>query len=476
MIALSPKPRYAEAVTHLGKNRSSSSGELAAVKFPSENTVRRWLSDPMFETEATVLSSSGFSSLDAPRRLVDLSTGLPTLTSLFKELRPLADESGETVILYVHIPSSPIVEERFGWEALETFKGLIANFLVGFSKHLRRERSHCVLLRAYADDFVLLLPYRDQDNELPSMLADDLVRHLSAIDEETAALLQIYVGMAQGKPFPKIHPERFLYRLIQKAQTEATDVQRQRISALVRVLDRCISGEQFEMHYQPIVRVEDHKIFAHEALVRCHQKELRNPHTLFNIAEQGERVWPLSRLLRRMAIDAVPQLPPNVLMFINIHPGDFDDPELWEPLDSLREHASRIVLEVTERAAILDFEQFRRKLAELRQLGLRIAVDDLGSGYSSLNVVAELQPDFIKIDMTLIRGIDESPVRQNLLRNMISFAVDLDAQLIAEGVETRNELKTLKELGCPLVQGFYLAMPSPPFITSIEPPPIAGNE
>jgi EAL domain-containing protein (putative c-di-GMP-specific phosphodiesterase class I) len=418
-----------------------------------------------------LLTTPGVSSLDSPRRLVDLSTGLPSLTSLFSDLRPIADEGSGTTVLYIHIPSSSIVEERFGWEALEAYRGLIANYLIGFTKDMRRERTHTVLARAYADDFLIVTPQRDQDDQLPSILADGMTRHLSAIDEETASLLQVYVGVSQGKPFPKIHPERLLYRMIQQAQTEATDVGRQKLSAHVRILDRCITGEHFNMLYQPIVRMEDHSIFAHEALVRCPQKELRSPHVLFNVAEQGDRIWPLSRLLRRIAISAVPQLPNDTSMFVNLHPKDFDDPELLQPDTLLKRYAPRLVLEVTERAAILDFNHFRSKLDALREYGVRIAIDDLGSGYSALSLVAELDPDYIKLDMTLIRSIDESPVRQNLLRNMVSFATDLGAQVVAEGVETRPELETLRDLGCHFVQGYYLAVPSPPFVLTIQQPP-----
>lgn len=403
---------------------------------------------------------------------MDLSTGLPTLTSLFSDLWPVAEAPDGTTVLYVHIPSSSIVEERFGWEALEAYRGLLANYLVGLAQDMRRDRTHCVLARTFADDFVILTLRRDGDEQLPTRIADGMTRHLSAIDEETAALLQVYVGMASTKPFPKIHPERRLYRTIQQAQTEATDVGRQKLSTQLRVLDRCISQEVFTMVFQPIVKVEDHQILAHEALVRCKEKELRSPHILFNVAEQGNRMWPLSRLLRALAIRSVPQMPAGQFLFLNLHPLDFDDPEVYEEQGPVAQHAQRIVLEVTERAAILDLDHFRRQLKRLREFGLKIAIDDLGSGYSALSLVSELDPDYIKLDMTLVRDIDQSPVRQNLVRNMVSFARDLGASVVAEGVETREELSVVRELGCQLVQGYYLAMPSPPFVTHIDAPVI----
>ena len=423
------------------------------------------------DPDSALLRASGGSTLDAPRRLVDLSTGLPALTSLFSDLWPIAECPEGATVVYVHIPSSCIVEERFGWEALEAYRGLLANYLVGVAQDMRRDRTHCVLSRTFADDFVIIAPNREDDEDLSTRLADGMMRHLSAIDEETAALLQVYVGIERTKPFPKIHPERRLYRAIQQAQTVATDVGRQKLSAQLRVLDRCISQRLFTMVYQPIVKVEDHVILAHEALVRCAEKELRSPHILFNVAEQGDRMWPLSRLLRQLAIDAVVDMSDETYLFLNLHPLDFDDPELYKPDGPVARWASRIVLEVTERAAILDLDHFRKQLKRLREFGLHIAIDDLGSGYSALSLVAELDPDYIKLDMTLVRDIDQSPVRQNLLRNMVSFAKDLGARVVAEGVETREELTTVHELGCQLVQGYYLARPSPPFVTTIDVPP-----
>jgi len=452
------------------RDRGDKTAKIEVPQHDARSARPRESRDP----DSALLRASGGSTLDAPRRLVDLSTGLPTLTSLFNDLWPVAEAPDGTTVLYVHIPSSAIVEERFGWEALEAYRGLLANYLVGLGQDMRRDRPHCVVARTFADDFVILTLRREGDEELPTRIADGMTRHLSAIDEETAALLQVYVGMATTKPFPKIHPERRLYRAIQQAQTEATDVGRQQLSSQIRVLDRCISQEIFSMVYQPIVRVEDHSILAHEALVRCKEKELKNPHILFNVAEQGNRMWPLSRLLRRLAIRSVPEMPRAEHLFLNLHPLDFDDPDVYEPDGPVAQHAHRIVLEVTERAAILDLGHFRGQLKRLREFGLRIAIDDLGSGYSALSLVSELDPDFIKLDMTLVRDIDKSPVRQNLVRNMVSFAKDLGAVVVAEGVETREELAVVAELGCQLVQGYYLALPSPPFVKSIEAPPVGS--
>jgi EAL domain-containing protein (putative c-di-GMP-specific phosphodiesterase class I) len=438
---------------------------------PTSSRSKRITTELAIKAESALLSWYGPSSLDSPLRLHDLNTGLPALTSLFNDLRPIVESPRGVTILYVHIPSSSIVEERFGWEALEAYRGIIATYLAGIASDIRLERHQCVVTRAYADDFLLILPMGESDDNLSTWLADGLTRHLAAMDQETSALLEVYVGVAKTQPNIRVHPERLLYRLIQRAQTEATDVVRQRIAAKVRVLDRCITGRCFTMLYQPIVKMADHGIFAYEALVRCAEKDLKSPHVLFDVAEQGDRMLPLGRLLRRLATDPIRDMPENALLFVNLHTVDFEDPEVFDPKGALAFNAPRVVLEVTERAAIHDFDRFRVKLSELRDRGFRLAVDDLGSGYSSLNLVAELEPDFLKLDMALIRSVDGSPVRQNLIRNIVAFASDVGAQVVAEGIETRAELETLRGLDCHLAQGYYLSMPSPPFVRAIEAPP-----
>ena len=416
------------------------------------------------------MSGSAASTLDAPPRLVDLASGLTALTTLFSELRPIAEAPQGAGILYVHMASSELIEERFGWEALEAYNALVSSHLQRVCRGLVDEREHCVLVRAFADDYVILAIRREDDEALPELLADGLRRHLQAVDEEIAAVHEVYVGRASTSPFARVHPERRLYRGIQQAQQEATDIGRQQLAAQARRLDACIKTRMFRLVYQPIVDVHDFQVYAYEALVRCDEEQLSNPHILLNIAEQSGRIEALSRLLRNMALEAVPHMPDERLMFINVHPLAFEDPELSAEFPLIAAHANRVVFEITERAAIADYVQFRSRVERLREGGAHIAVDDLGAGYTALSSVAEVNPDFIKFDMTLIRGIDESPVRQNLLRNMVAFAVEANVKVIAEGVETEEELATVIELGCNYVQGFLLARPAANFIETIERP------
>jgi EAL domain-containing protein (putative c-di-GMP-specific phosphodiesterase class I) len=148
------------------------------------------------------------------------------------------------------------------------------------------------------------------------------------------------------------------------------------------------------------------------------------------------------------------------LLFINVDPHDFTDPAFTE-MDLDVPDPSRVVLEITERTAIKDYPKFRGRLKDFRERGYRFAVDDAGSGYAGLGSIANLEPDFIKLDISLINCIDANFIKQNLVETMVRFANDQKAKVIAEGVERAEEYETVKQLGVHLVQGFFLHPPAP---------------
>jgi EAL domain-containing protein (putative c-di-GMP-specific phosphodiesterase class I) len=179
---------------------------------------------------------------------------------------------------------------------------------------------------------------------------------------------------------------------------------------------------------------------------------------MFDVAAEADLVWELSRLCRSRAIEGIEtRLQPGELLFINVDPHDFSDPAFNEHEVKSPE---RVVIEITERTAIKDYPKFRERLRAFREAGFRFAVDDAGSGYAGLGSIANLEPDFIKLDISLINQIDTNFIKQNLVETMVRFATDHGAMVIAEGVERAEEFKTVKELGVHLVQGFFLHRPA----------------
>jgi EAL domain-containing protein (putative c-di-GMP-specific phosphodiesterase class I) len=226
-------------------------------------------------------------------------------------------------------------------------------------------------------------------------------------------------------------------------------------------LDRAL--KTLTMAYQPIVEPANRRITGFEALVRTSEQSLPTPAALFGAAERLARLPDVGRAIRGRVALMVPDVPAGIDVFINLHPSDLQDEELYATDAPLAAFARRIVLEVTERAPLDEGAGVADKIRRLRQIGYRIAIDDLGSGYAGLNYFTLLTPDVVKLDIALVRNIAEEPVKQKLLGSMTRLCQDLKIAVIAEGVETAAERDMVSGLGCALMQGYWFARPGPPF-------------
>jgi EAL domain-containing protein (putative c-di-GMP-specific phosphodiesterase class I) len=220
---------------------------------------------------------------------------------------------------------------------------------------------------------------------------------------------------------------------------------------------------RIHMVYQPIVRACDYSIYGYEALLRCADPLLRHPGTVLSAAEQLDRVEEVGRIVRWRVAEAVAAARQVDNIFINLHPSDLFDPELTDSRHALGSMAERVVLEITERAQLGDPHRVAARSAQIRALGFRLAIDDLGSGYASLSSFVLLEPQLVKVDMSLIRDIDQAPLKQRLVRSLVDLCAEMSIEILAEGVETEAECRTVVELGCGLLQGFLFARPGPPF-------------
>lgn len=233
------------------------------------------------------------------------------------------------------------------------------------------------------------------------------------------------------------------------------------LTALEANLVRCLS--RLWIAYQPIVDYRRRTIVAYEALVRSNEPMLPDPGALFSTAERLARLHDVGRAIRAKVAHDLAGLPRGCDLFINIHPTDFFDDALAAPDSPLSAFAERVVLEVTERARLEGGTDIYARVRRLREMGFRVAIDDLGAGYAGLNYFAQLVPDVVKIDVALVRGIDHSEVKQKLVGSLATVCRDLGMVVVAEGVETPNERDIVSDLGCDLLQGYLFARPGPPF-------------
>ncbi len=230
---------------------------------------------------------------------------------------------------------------------------------------------------------------------------------------------------------------------------------------------------ELHMAFQPIVRAHDHSVFAYEALLRSRSDALRAPAELIAAAEALDAVERLGRATRRAVAGTLAEHPAlDALVFVNLHPIELRAGLLGHPDEPLLPFADRVVLEVTERAELSPTTDLPGELAALRALGYRVALDDLGEGYAGLSWLVKLVPDIAKLDMSLVRDIDQSAMKRSLVGSMVGVCRRSGTVVVAEGIETSGEAQTLTDLGCDLLQGYHFARPGPPFPI---PNPLTGN-
>ncbi len=224
--------------------------------------------------------------------------------------------------------------------------------------------------------------------------------------------------------------------------------------------DRALGS--LRLAFQPIVDVGRREPLGYEALMRSSEPTLPDPGAVLEAARLLGRSVELGRVVRRLAADTL-AAQPAVTLFVNMNPADLEDAELLSGASPLCAHASRVVLEVTERESLDRVRDVPTKVRSLRSHGFRLAVDDLGAGYSGLTSLAVLEPEFVKLDMVLVRNIHEHQAKQRLVRSMTQLCDEMDIGIIAEGVETQAERIAIESLGCKLLQGYLFARPGAAF-------------
>lgn len=307
------------------------------------------------------------------------------------------------------------------------------------------------------DGFALIAAIRRHDDELPVLLMtgdpslDGAVRAIDTgavsylskpFDQETLA-----AGVARAARRHGI--ARMRRRARSTTDSELRDTAARFDNALARSW----------MAFQPIVDVANSRTFAYEALVRTDETSLGRPDVLIATAERLGRIHDLGRTVRAAVAQAAAGIPDEALIFVNVHGLELTDEDLFGDSCALAPLAPRIVLEITERIG-LDNVAGPARVAMLRQRGYRIAVDDLGAGYSALGALATLEPEIVKLDMSLVRDIDRHPTKRRVVGAIATLCRELGSRVIAEGVETEAELRTVRDAGIELIQGFLLARPT----------------
>jgi len=313
------------------------------------------------------------------------------------------------------------------------------------------------------DGFGLIAEVRRHDEELPVLLMtgdpslDGAVR---AIDHGAVSYL--------SKPF---EPETLVSTVARAARRHGIARMRRRADSYAHKLaaERVELEARFEralssvwMAFQPILEVPSKKVFAYEALLRCEEPTLKRPDFLIAAAERLDKIPLLGRTVRSAVAAAAAFAPRDALLFVNVHGLELTDEDMFSASAPLAAFSPRVVLEITERIG-LDPVASSAQMSTLRKLGYRIAVDDLGAGYAALGALATLEPEIVKLDMSLVRDIDRHATKRRVVGAIATLCRELGSRVVAEGVETRAELEAVTAAGVDLVQGYLFAKPAREF-------------
>ncbi len=239
-------------------------------------------------------------------------------------------------------------------------------------------------------------------------------------------------------------------------------------------LREALENEQFELHYQPIVSMDDGTLEGFEALIRWHHPEegFKAPADFIPEAERSGLIVPLGRWVLRQATTRLNRwrhdglIDEDVFVNVNHSPRELSEPDFLDQIQSVLQDVNlpreRLNLEFTESTVGRNIDFMDSRMERLSSLGLRLCVDDFGTGYSSIARLSRWPIDFLKIDYSFVSGMCEEPQQRDLTRGIVEFARRIDLDVIAEGVERPEEHEMLQSWGCPIAQGFYYARPMPP--------------
>jgi EAL domain-containing protein (putative c-di-GMP-specific phosphodiesterase class I)/CheY-like chemotaxis protein len=403
-------------------------------------------------------------------------TGLPTLAGIQVEIQRMLSDHGQLGFIYVSLGGVQALEHLQGFEVVDEVYRVVGNALQQARGDLLRGDDF-ISISSLGDAFLIVLsPSREHAfiteeslRLVKTRLQEKLLAQLEKeLESRLLRKVDLFVGYSRLTQSPKIRFKRALLDAVASA-TKTVEAERDEIRSQLREqFDAVMAQEQVSCVFHPIVNLRDFEAIGYEILSRGpRDSELHRPDALFEMARNEGRVAELDRLCRRTACHAGENLPEHALRFINTEPltmflHSHGDSFVQEFVDVTPSSVRGLtVIEITENSVIDDFDRMREMVRQLRAHGFRVAIDDAGAGYAGLQTMVEIEPDFIKLDMSLIRGVDSSVVKQRLVRTLRDFCREAAITLIAEGIETVRQLETLRQLGVTHGQGFLFGLPGP---------------
>jgi len=431
------------------------------------STVRRLL-DEKPESPPAYLTAEN-EEMRFQNLLFDAVTELPTVPVIIDALRDRLLDNRDMGVLYIDVEQYSHIEETYGWEVFDNLLQHTARTMRRMIGTVFATEDFIAVNRTGGSDFYVFATLEGGEEAMTRLQrkarqVEESLR--GSLDEAFGSRIHkrigVFVGHALLRPSPQMRVERLVYRALGQAIAVATTKEEERQASLRETFKEILRKRRVRTVYQPIFHLEAMEAFGHEALTRGPvETAFESPELLFQFARENEATWELEQICLSSSASRY-GLDGDSHLFINVEAETISalsqgGAEAVPPLFTLK---CPVVLEVTERSAIRDVPVFRAALKQLRDQGFRIAIDDAGSGYASLQAIAELRPDFIKVANTLITGLRSDSIKRDVVEMLVNLSRRIDAVCVAEGIETPEDLEECRRLGIPYGQGFYLGVPA----------------
>jgi EAL domain-containing protein (putative c-di-GMP-specific phosphodiesterase class I)/CheY-like chemotaxis protein len=422
----------------------------------------------MIERRRRIAAPAAQTAQITANMLFDRATGLPTVPMVLDRLKETLIDQGQIGIVFVDIEQFESIEAEYGWAFFDEFLRRAAEVVTGEARR-RFPRAMVAMNVVGGSSFFIFLETRGRpreptfdtiSGELQKTLVDAMRHRFPTMQQ---GQIGFFVGAVCIDYRPPIRLERQIYHGMQIASDAVRDEEQQRKRQLIRELRDIIRRKRVTTLFQPIVHAREGTVFGYEILTRgpAHSS-FRNSDMLFAFARETKLAWALEAISLDAALKRLRSFDFTDRKFLlNLEAEMFEESEfrIHDMVSFFSEHRGHFVFELTERAAIEDYAVFRRLLDEFREKGIEVAIDDAGSGYASLEAIAALAPDYLKITKGLVSTLAAEPIKQDLVKLLVELSGKIGAKTIAEGIETTEEFETCRDLGIDLLQGYYLAHP-----------------
>ena len=400
--------------------------------------------------------------------------GLPTIIKEYERLESLLINNQYLACITAKVEHLQRIEYQYGSELYNRLLFKITDLLKNLKSHDFRSEDIFVVDMVELDTFVIFL-------SAPRENRTQLLDHLEIITDRVReslekAIFNIFypylreycrpsIGYSLVIKNPMINNLRLLMQLIRDSREMGIHLTKKRDFTSKYDLQKIIIENKIDTVFQPIVNMNTLEIIGHEALSRGHEgSEFENPLMLFTFASECGLSFELDRLCRKKAFETVRKIKTDKKIFVNtltmtIHDPEFRGTYLKELLEDLKMKPENVIFEVSEKMAIDNYDMFRAALKDYTDIGIVHASDDIGTGHSDLERIMELKPGYMKIDLSFVKGIDQSYIKQEIVKAMLQLAKNIDSIIIAEGIETHEEMAKLREIGVEYGQGFLFARP-----------------